>query len=73
MTKAQAEKLVKMLETSKGVPDHVVAFVDDEGENIVFASDLTGSHSLSLAVSDRARVLAHWAGFVANNVARVSQ
>ena len=68
-----AKKLCEKLETSKNVPDFVVAFVDEEAGSIVFASDLTGSHTLSLADSDRARVLAHWDGFVSNNVAAANR
>lgn len=66
MNVEQAKKLAKKLETGEGVTEYVIAMVNDEGTEIVFCSELTGTHSLSLADSDRARVLAHWKGFLAN-------
>ena len=69
MTSTEAKKLAKKLETSKGTPDFVVAFVDEEAGTFVMASDLTGDHTLCLETSDAARIKAHWAGFVANNIA----
>ena len=63
---ATATKLTAKLECGEGVPEHVIAMVNDEGTEIVFCSELTGTHTLSLADSDRARVLAHWKGFLAN-------
>lgn len=67
MTPEQAKKLAAKLDAT--VPAHIIVDLNDEQTEIVFCSELTGTHSLSIECSDRARVLAHWKGFLANQPA----
>lgn len=57
-----ARKLAAELDSSVG---HSV-IVECTDDRIIFCSELTGVHSLSIVDSTRARVLAHWRGFLAN-------
>jgi hypothetical protein len=71
MTVEAAQRLAKQLRRivrpSTGGKLTLEARVVENGANgaeIVFTGGRWGEHAIGLAVSDRARVLAHWAGYV---------
>lgn len=59
-----ARRLAARLDAEVG--HEIIVGVNEEAGTIFFCSERTGEHALSIADSDRARVLAHWEGFLKN-------